>query len=131
MARSAATAGPMRLVQRDGFAVYAGKGAQNPQEPARRRLAPVARAGARAVKHRSIDNRTAVPRQSATWSIAIQSAVLVAILMGLFGAYSLGRYAGTSGPQTGLVYTKPAVADPEASGDKTLIERLSLNAYIR
>jgi hypothetical protein len=121
----------MRLVQCDGFAVYAGKGAQNSQGAAPRRPAPVARSSSRAVKRRAtVSTGTRVARQSPTWNLALQSAVFAAILMGLFGAYSLGRFAATSGPRAGLVYTRPVVAEPAPSAD-AVTERLSLNTYIR
>ena len=136
MARLVAAAGPMRLVQCDGFVVYVGKSAENSQAPSRRRLAPIARPSPRTVKRRAtrpVNNGVAVLSQTATWSVGLRSAVFAAILMGLFGAYSLGRYAATSGPRTGLVYTRPVVAKPAAkvSGADAITERLSLNTYIR
>lgn len=136
MARLAAANGPMRPVQCDGFVVYAGKSSQNSQEPAKRRPAPAARSSARAVKRRatgSINNRVALARPSATWSFAVHSAVFAAILMGLFGAYSLGRYAATSGPQAGLVYARPVDArpPPNPSSADPAAERPPLKAYLR
>jgi hypothetical protein len=132
MARLAATAGPMRIVQCDGFVVYAGRGLQNLQEAAPRRPAPVARASNRAIARRApVSTGARVARQSPTWSAALRTAVVAAILMGLFGAYSLGRYAATNGPRTGLVYAKPGgvgLAPKSSSGD-TVAGRLALRAY--
>lgn len=127
MRRPATQAGPMRLVQCDGFAVYAGAGAQKSQGPARRRLTPALRSGPRPVKRRAVGptgHGAAVLARPAAWSIGLQSMVVASILMGLFGAYSLGRVAASSGGQSGLAYARPVVLSAES-------ERLSPNPYLR
>lgn len=118
----------MRLVQCDGFAVYAGAGPQKSQATARRRLSP-ARPSPRAIQRRATSSAgigAAVLKRPAAWSIGLQSMVLVSILIGLLGAYSLGRSAASSGRQSGLAYARPVV-----SGADIVSERLSTNPYLR
>jgi hypothetical protein len=115
MTRLSTKAGPMRLVQCDGFAVYAGAGPQRSQEPARRRLPPAARSNPRTAKRRAtgaINSPAAVLHRPAEWSVGLCSVVFAAILMGLFGAYALGQYAALSGQPSGLVLARPVAPNP-------------------
>ncbi len=136
MTRLTAKVGPMRLVQCDGFALYAGAGPQKSPEPARRRLAPAARSSPRAVKRRATGattNRATVLHRPAAWSLGLHSMIIAAVLTGLFSAYTLGRSAAVSGPRNGLVYARPVAATPpaKASSADTVNEPRSPNPYLR
>ncbi len=135
MMRANAKSGPMLLVQCDGFACYANAGPQKPPEPARRRLAPAARSSASPIKRSAAaaPPRRATTRPSGAWVLVLNAVIAAVVLMGLFGAYSLGRSAASNGAKSGLAYARPAGTQPPggASRAETPGERLALHPYLR
>lgn len=106
----------MRPVQCDGFILYVGREAEvseTAQAPLER---PAAAPGRPVVEARPtlwMAANTAIEASPPRWSVGLQVMIAAMILLGLFGAYSLGRYAGKNWSRGGA--SPASAADPRST----------------